>query len=50
MKVLAAHDPEKWAPGFAYDHAPSNKARDRTQNRYPLLLVARREFSALKPL
>jgi hypothetical protein len=43
-ELLAAHDPEKGAPVFANDHAPSNKARDRTQNRYPLLLVARREF------
>jgi hypothetical protein len=27
--------------GLAKDHAPINKARDRTQNRYPLLLIAR---------
>jgi hypothetical protein len=27
--------------GLAKDHAATNKARDRTQNRFPLLLIAR---------
>jgi hypothetical protein len=37
-----AHDPAKWKPVRRQDHAQSDDlARDPTQNRYPLLLIAR---------
>src|SRR5215218_5705967 len=39
--AMVLHDPEKWEPVFGSDMRFIKLARDRTQNRYPLLLVAR---------
>ena len=42
-KPRLAHDPAKWEPVRRQDHAPLiTLARDRTQNRFPLLLIAAR--------
>jgi two-component system cell cycle response regulator DivK len=43
VRHVAAHDPVMWPPVHRKDHAPQiERARDRTQDRLPLLLIARR--------